>query len=69
MTSTQETQISLPTDLVQQLEKQAKDMGLSLSSYLRFVATVKVRQHDAEFMDAAKYVFSKYPNALRKLAQ
>ncbi len=69
MSSVQETQVTLPTDLVKQLEAQAKAHGLGLVAYLKFVTRIKDRQHDAEFNDAAKFAFSKYPNTLRKLAQ
>ena len=59
----------MPTSLLRDLEPLAKKMGLSVPAYLAFIARVGVRQHDAEFVSAAKYVFSKFPNALRKLAQ
>jgi hypothetical protein len=64
-----QTQVQLPTSLVQELEAQAAKAGLSLSSYLAFIARVNVRQHDSEFVRVAKQLFAKYPDALRKLAQ
>lgn len=63
------TSIEMQTSLVKELEPLAKRMGLSVPAYLAFLARVGVRQHDPEFVNAARYVFSKFPNALRKLAQ
>lgn len=64
-----QTNIQLPTTLVQELQAQAAKAGLSLTSYLAFITRVNVRQHDAEFVRVAKQLFAKYPDALRKLAQ
>lgn len=66
---TNTTQVTLPTDQVERLTREAKAMGLDLSAYLDFLATVAKRKHDAAFVDAAKYAFARYPEALRKLAQ
>jgi hypothetical protein len=63
------TTLSLPTDLVQELDAQAKRAGLPLPAYLALLSRVAIRHHDSEFIGALKYAFSKYPNALRKLAQ
>ena len=63
------TNVALPTDLVQELTNQAKRSGLPLDAYLAFLSRASARQHDAEFVDALKYAFSKYPDALRRLAQ
>jgi hypothetical protein len=63
------TNVVLPTDLVQVLTDQAKRSGLPLPAYLAFLSSVATRQHDAEFVGAFRFAFSKYPNALRRLAQ
>lgn len=62
-------QITLPPGVAQDLEARAKKAGLSLPAYLAFLSRVQARGHDNEFVNAAKFLFSKYPNALRKLAQ
>ncbi|MEX2218334.1 MAG: hypothetical protein WD749_06195 [Phycisphaerales bacterium] len=64
-----QTQVQLPTPLVQELEAQAAKCGMSLPGYLAFIARVNVRQHDAEFVRVAKLLFSKYSETLRTLAQ
>lgn len=69
MTPVSITNVPLPTDLVLELDNQAKRAGLPLSAYLAMLSRVAARQHDQEFVSATRYVFSKYPNALRKLAQ
>jgi len=63
------TNVQLPTDLVEELNVQAKRMGLGLPAYLRLLTRATGRNHDADFLSAARQVFSKYPNALRKLAE
>jgi hypothetical protein len=69
MTEVATTNVALPSDLVEDLKEQAKRSGLPLSAYLAFLSRAAARQHDTEFVDALKYAFSKYPNALRRLAQ
>jgi hypothetical protein len=69
MTEVATTNVLLPTDLVQELTDQAKRSGLSLPAYLALLSRAAARQHNAEFVGALKYAFSKYPNALRRLAQ
>jgi len=63
------TNVPLPTDLVRELEEKAKRMGLNLPAYVGLIARAVGRRHDEEFLSAARFVFSKYPNALRKLAK
>jgi hypothetical protein len=62
------TNVALPTDLAQELERNAKRFGLSLPAYLAFLFRGAARQHDAESVSALRYVLSKYPNALQRLA-
>jgi hypothetical protein len=69
MTEVATTTVSLPSDLVQELTNQAKRTGLPLPAYLAFLSSVAARQHDVEFVNALRYAFTKYPNALRRLAQ
>lgn len=61
--------VELPSELVEELSVQAKRTGLPLAAYLAFLSRTSARQHDANFVDALRYAFTKYPNALRKLAQ
>jgi hypothetical protein len=69
MATEETTTIEIPTALATDLEARAKAMGLILAAYLSFLLRVGSRQHDAEFISAAKYLFSKYPAALRELVQ
>ncbi len=63
------TNISLSTDLVRELQAQACQAGMSLESYLALMARSTRHGHDAEFLNAARHLFSKFPNALRRLAE
>jgi hypothetical protein len=63
------TNVALPADLVEELTSQANRSGLPLAAYLAFLSRASSRQHDAKFVGALKYAFTKYPNALRRLAQ
>ena len=69
MTEVATTNVELPSDLVQELTNQAKRTGLPLAAYLALLSRASARQHDANFVDALRYAFTKYPNALRRLAQ
>jgi hypothetical protein len=69
MTEVATTNVLLPTDLVHELNDQAKRSGLPLPAYLAFLSRAAAQQHDAEFVGALKFAYAKYPNALRKLAQ
>jgi hypothetical protein len=69
MTEIATTNVQLPTELVQELTEQAKRSGLPLPAYLALLSRTAVRQHDAEFLGALKFAFSKYPSVLRRLAQ
>jgi len=69
MTESAITNVKLPIELVDELNNQAKRSGLPLPAYLAFLSRAAARQHDAEFAGALKYVFLKYPNALKQLAQ
>ncbi len=61
--------IELPAALVDRLEAEAKAMGLPLAAYIEFLDNCHNRQHDAQFKDAARYVFKNFPETLKKLAQ
>jgi len=63
------TQVNLPSDLVERLTKAAKAMGLDLTAYLVFLEQCRVRRLDANAQDAARFMFSKHGESLRKLAQ
>lgn len=62
-------QLDFPADQADRIEAAAKEMGLSVPAYVEFLTNCAKRQHDAKFMDAAKYVFKNYPETLKKLAQ
>lgn len=69
MTDSAVTNIPMPSDLAKEIEARARDYGMDLATFIAFIARVQLRQSDREFMSAVKFVFAKYPNALRKLAQ
>ena len=91
MTSVPHTQISLPTELVDSIEPEARAsgvdvnvflaqfvqeaqsrataMGMNLHTYLHFIGNVGARGHDAAFIDAARYTMTRFPAAMKKLAQ
>jgi hypothetical protein len=54
----------LPAELVEELSAEAKRAGLPLAAYLAFLSRTSSRQHDADFVGALKYAFTKYPNAV-----
>ena len=63
------TPVTLPGDLAAALEREAKAMGLDVPAYVAFIRDCHLKGLDGRFRDAAKYVFGKYPETLRKLAQ
>lgn len=63
------TSITLPTDLAERLQQQAKAMGLSVSTYLLMLEKERQRSADPQFNQAVKFLFNKYPDTMRKLAQ
>ncbi|MBX3378117.1 MAG: hypothetical protein KF678_14070 [Phycisphaeraceae bacterium] len=65
----QTTNIPFPNDVLAQLEPRAKQFGMDVPTYLLFLARVETRGHDREFVRAAKFAFSKFPETLRKLSQ
>jgi hypothetical protein len=69
MTEVATTNVQLPVDLVHELTDQAKRSGLPLPAYLALLSRAGARQHNVEFIGALKFAFSKYPNALRRLAE
>lgn len=63
----QTTQITIPTDLAERLQKEAAAMGVDLPKYLSMVA--RLSGLDAKARDAARFVLSTQRDSLRKLAQ
>lgn len=63
------TQIELPTSLVEKFTQDAAAMGLDLASYLVFLDQCRLGRLDAKAQDAARFMFSKHGDSLRKLAQ
>ena len=61
--------IELPVDQADRLEAEARAMGLPVAAYIEFLRNCNQRQHDAKFVDAARYVFKNYPKTLKKLAE
>lgn len=63
------TQVSLPTDQVDQFQREAAAMGLDLAAYLAFLHESHLRKHDVAFGHAAAYTFARYAKTLKKLAE
>ena len=63
------TNVPIPADLAKEMEAQAAKFGMDLATYVAFIARVHLRLLDRDFVSAVKFVFSKYPNTLEKLAQ
>lgn len=63
------TQVNLPSDLVDRLTQAAKAMGLDLPAYLVYLEQCRAGRLDAKAQDAARFMFSKQGDSLRKLAQ
>lgn len=61
--------IPIPAELAKDLETRAARFGMSLSTYVGFLARVDVHRHDPQFVSARKFLFSKFPASLRKLSQ
>lgn len=65
----QTTQITLPTDLVERLQREATAMGLSLPAYLVYLDQCRLGRLDFKAQDAARFMLSKQGESMRKLAQ
>lgn len=61
--------IEFPIDQANGLESEAKASGMTVPAYVQFLRNCEARQHDAKFVDAARYVFKNYPQTLKKLAE
>lgn len=61
--------IEFPVEQAAQLEAAAKAMGMTVPAYVEFLKNCRERGHDAKFAEAAGYVFKKYPQTLKKLAE
>ena len=51
------------------LAAKAKAVGLTIPAYIEFLDRCRSENHDAHFIDAARYVFKNYPATLKSLAQ
>jgi hypothetical protein len=63
------TQVTLPQALVDRFSASAKAMGLDLAAYLVYLEQCRLGRLDPKSADAAKFMFSKHGESLRKLAQ
>lgn len=64
-----QTTIQLPTELVERLNQAAKAMGLDLTAYLVYLEQRQLHKLSAKADDAARFMFSKHGESLRKLAE
>lgn len=69
MTSVPQTQVSLPTELVKQLETRAKASGLDLSAYVAMLNQLAAKRPNGRTREAASFMIAKHGDSLRKLAQ
>jgi carbamate kinase len=69
MVTTATINVPLPTELVKELESRAAKSGLDVPTYVALLARMHIRQHDPAFRDAARFVFAKFPDALKRLSQ
>ncbi len=60
---------TLVAAMSQRLENEAKSHGLDVPSYLMLLQRAQERGHKPDFMSGMKFVFSKYEETLRKLAE
>lgn len=63
------TQVSLPSEQVDRLERDAKSMGLSLSGSLAFLGQRRFGRLDHRAREATQFAFSTQGDSLRKLAE
>jgi hypothetical protein len=63
------TQVTLPTDLVERLAREAKAMGMDLPAYLAYLENCRAGRLDPKAQDATRFMFSRHSESLRKLAQ
>jgi hypothetical protein len=61
--------IEFPVEQARRLEEEAKSMGLTLPAYITFLEQCRHGRLDAKAQDAARFMFSKHEQSLRKLSQ
>lgn len=67
--ATAQTQVTLPTDLVDRLTAAGKAMGLGLPAYLLFLEMCQAGKLDEDAQDAVRFMFSTQGASLKKLAE
>ena len=63
------TNVPLPADLAKELEAIAARAGMTLPTYIAYLARVEIRRHDPAFAAATQHLFKKFPESMRKLAE
>lgn len=66
---TEYIQVTLPKELAERLQAEAKAAGLDLPAYLAFLTQCRLGRLDPKAQDAARFMFSRHGPSLRKLAQ
>ena len=64
-----QTQVILPTELVERFTQDAKMMGLDLAAYLVYLEQCRLGRLDAAAQAASRFMLSNHGESLRKLAQ
>jgi len=63
------SQINLPSDMAKRLEAAASAMGMDIPAYIAFLEQCRQGRLDPKAQDAARFMFRKHDESLRKLAQ
>jgi uncharacterized protein (DUF302 family) len=61
--------VTLPPEVVEELEPHAKRMGMSVAGYVSYMNQLLQGRLDRKAQDAARFMFTKHAESLRKLAQ
>lgn len=69
MTQASPTKIELPAELAQRLERAAASAGMDLATYLAFLQHCREGALSGDAQDAARFMFTRHGDSLRKLAQ
>lgn len=62
-------QVTLPLELAERLERDARAMGLDLPAYVVFLDACRRGLLDAKAQDAASFMFAQHSKSLEKLAK
>jgi hypothetical protein len=67
--ATETKPIELPLEQFRRLDEEARKMGLSVPAFIAFLEQCRAGRLDSAAQDAARFMFTKHGESLRKLAQ